>query len=91
MYDAGPTLNKHWLNLLFPGVWFLLNEIDETRLPCKAKRQYLLTLQVRKYCLLALQSNGFLVWLLGIQDDADLLYNEDTSSLLGLAGGRVLL
>ena len=25
-------------------------------LPCKAKRQYLLTLQVSRYCLLALQS-----------------------------------
>ena len=27
-------------------------------LPCKAKRQYLLTLQVSRYCLLALQSSA---------------------------------
>ena len=29
--------------------------------PCKAKRQYLLTLQVRRYCLLALQSSRHLM------------------------------
>ena len=43
---TGPPLNQHWSTCL----------VLAAVLPCKAKMQYLRTLQVRRYCILSLQS-----------------------------------
>ena len=58
--DGGPTLKQHWINHWVPILlWIPQYPITTVRhdLPCKAERQYLLTSQVNRYCLLALQSS----------------------------------
>ena len=64
--DGSPTwpLVQCWATvwrrrpIIIPSSCFSLAPHALTSLPCKAKRQYLLTLQVSRYCLLALQSTS---------------------------------
>ena len=76
VFDAGPTLKQHWMNascLMAVRGWRLLGTISRlsarisTALLCKAKRQYLLTCEVSRYCLLAFHhsSPGPLLRLIG--------------------------
>ena len=51
-----------------------------TVLPCKAKRQYLLTLQVRRYCLLPLQRRGHLLTMLLLTSGRILIFRDELSA-----------
>ena len=60
-------LNKHCLVL---GCDVLLEAASTVILPCKAKIQYLLPLQVSRYCLLAFQSSTVRRWIPHTKFDA---------------------